>query len=140
MEKILVVDGHSVIYATDWLLKIHNDHPESGREALVREMSEFQNMTSFLVVLVFDGKGHTRGKKGGTQKDILTMYSRSNETADRVIERIAVQQAAKHDVQVVSNDRMVLDSCSVSGAFVMSVTTMWELIDNAVSSVKKQYR
>ena len=140
MERILVIDGHSVIHATDWLLQIHNNHPESGREALVRELSEFQNMTAYHVVLVYDGKGHHRGKQGGSEKDILVMYSRSNETADKVIERIAVQQSVKHDVQVVSNDRMVLDSCSASGAFVMSVTNMWEKIDGEVSSLKRSFK
>ena len=64
MEKILIVDGHSVIHATDWLLEIHDNHPESGREALVRELCNLQNMSDFHVVLVFDGKGFSRGKKG----------------------------------------------------------------------------
>ncbi len=140
MEKVLIVDGHSAIHATDWLLDIHTDHHESGREALVRELTQLQQMTDFYVVIVFDGKGHTRGKQGGNEKEALVMYSRTNETADRVIERIAVQQAQKHDVQVASNDRMVLDSCSVSGAHVMSITNLWELVDVQLSSVRKKFR
>ncbi len=91
MEKVLIVDGHSAIHATDWLLDIHTDHHESGREALVRELTQLQQMTDFYVVIVFDGKGHTRGKQGGNEKEALVMYSRTNETADRVIERISVK-------------------------------------------------
>ena len=138
MGKILLVDGHNVIHSTEWLLEVHENHPESGREALVRELSELQNMTEFHVVIVFDGKGHSRGKQGGTKKEVLVMYSRSNETADRVIERIVQQQAVKDEVQVVSNDRMILDSCSASGAFVMSVKNMWEMVDGELSKWKNR--
>lgn len=133
MEKVLIVDGHSAIYSTEWLFNIHADHPESGREALARELSELQNRSDFHVVLVFDGQGHKRSKRGGTDKDILIVFSRSNETADRVIERIVAQQGDKYDIQVASNDRMVLDSCSVSGAHVMSITNFWEFIDSQMS-------
>ncbi len=134
MERILIVDGHSAILSTPWLTEIHSDHQESGRNALVRELSEFQNLTDFKVVLVYDGQGNTRGKSGGTEKDILVLFSRTNETADKVIERIAAQQASKHDVNVASNDRMVLDSCSASGAHVMSIRSLWEFIDHRINN------
>ena len=140
MEKVLIVDGHSAILITDWLAEIHASHQESGRNALVKELAEFQNLTDFHVVIVFDGKGNSRDKQGGNEKDPLVMFSRTNETADRVIERIAVQQSKKYDVQVASNDRMVLDSCSVSGAHVMSIKGMWDMIDKQLSMVRKNHR
>ena len=129
MEKLLIVDGHNVIHCTDWLNDIHRQDQELGREKLILELSEFQAMSDFSVVLVFDGKGARRGYEGGNQKDILVIYSKTGETADRVIERIALQQSKKNDVQVISNDRMVLDSCFASGAHGMSVISLWELID-----------
>ena len=131
MEKILMVDGHSVIHATDWLAEIHENHQESGRLALIRELTEFQNRRGYYVVLVFDGKGFHRGKEGGTEKDVLVLYSKTGESADEVIERLAVKHGMKHAVNVVSNDRLVLDSCAVSGAFGMSVRSMWELIERS---------
>lgn len=140
MGKVLIVDGHSAILTTAWLAEIHASHQESGRASLVKEMAEFQNLTDFHVVIIFDGKGSGRDKQGGNEKDPLVMFSRANETADRVIERIAVQQSRKYDVQVASNDRMVLDSCSVSGAHVMSVKGMWEMIDNTTQRFKKGMR
>jgi len=130
MEKILIVDGHSVIHASKWLLEIHENHQESGREALVRELSNFQNTSLYNVVLVFDGKGKMRTKRGGSDKEILILYSLDSESADQVIERIVAKQARRHQVEVVSNDRMVLDSSSASGAFAMSVKSLWDLLDS----------
>jgi len=139
-EKLLLVDGHSAIYSTDWLKDIHESHQESGRRALVKELTEFQNMSDLKVVIVFDGKGALRGKEGGTEKDPLVIFSRTNETADRVIERIAAQQASKNDVEVSSNDRMVLDSCSASGAHVYSITGLWDKLDKILSCQRKKFR
>lgn len=136
MEKLLLVDGHSAIHSTEWLNDIHKNYQESGRLALIKELNEFQNITDFKVVLVFDGQGCTRDKSGGNEKEILVIYSRTSETADRVIERISVQQSSRNLVEVASNDRMVLDSCSASGAHVMSITNMWEFIDKKISNYR----
>lgn len=140
MEKVLIIDGHSAIHATSWLLELHDENQMAGRDALVRELSQLQDMTDFHVVVVFDGKGASRSHEGGDEKEILVIYSRGNETADRVIERIAVQQAKKYDVQVASNDRMVLDSTYTSGAHGMSITNLWDLFENALSRYQKKYR
>lgn len=140
MEKVLIVDGHSAIYATPWLLDIHQDNQSAGRESLIRELSQLQDMSDFHVVIVFDGKGVSRSHEGGNEKEILVIYSRGSETADRVIERIAVQQAKKYDVQVASNDRMVLDSTYASGAHGMSITSLWDLVEHTISVYQKQFR
>ncbi len=80
------------------------------------------------MVLVFDGKGEKLDALMRQDLDILVMYSRVNQTADAVIERIVAQHAEKYDVEVASNDRFVLDTISVFGAMPMSIRRMWELI------------
>ncbi len=139
MEKVLIVDGHSAIHATPWLLDLHRVNMSSGRDALVRELSDFQNLTSYYVVLVFDGQGAKVEKHGGSETDIMIMYSQTNQTADAVIERLVARQGKKHDVQVGSNDRMVLESCYASGAHVMSIDQMWDLINGGVDA-RQYYR
>jgi len=59
----------------------------------VRELSNFQNTSLYNVVLVFDGKGKMRTKRGGSDKEILILYSLDSESADQVIERIVAKQA-----------------------------------------------
>jgi len=130
MERVLIVDGHSVLHATDWLLDLHRQNQGVARERLVTEMSEFQCVSDYSVVLVFDGQGSRIDKQGGSETEALVMYSRSRETADAVIEKLAVRHAVKYDVIVASNDRMVLDSCAVSGAHGVSVRGLWDLVDN----------
>jgi len=129
MDKALIVDGHSAIFSTSWLRDIHNTNPDAGRDALIRELSNFQNQSNYSVILVFDGKGSRIDKQGGSEKDILILYSRTNQTADIIIERLAAKYSKGYELQVASNDRIVLESCYASGALAMSIDSLWELID-----------
>ena len=129
MDRVLIVDGHSAIFSTPHLAQEHLEHPRRTRLELIRELTHFQDISEYHVVLVFDGKGEKLDALMRQDLDILVMYSRVNQTADAVIERIVAQHAEKYDVEVASNDRFVLDTISVFGAMPMSIRRMWELID-----------
>ena len=130
MDKVLIVDGHSAIFSTPQLAQSNMQHATRTRLELIRELTHFQDVSDYHVVLVFDGKGEKLDTVMRQDLDILVMYSRTDQTADAVIERIVAQHAEKFDVEVASNDRYVLDTISVFGAFPMSIRRMWELIDS----------
>lgn len=130
MDKVLIVDGHSAIFSTPQLAQSHMQHATRTRLELIRELTHFQDVSDYHVVLVFDGKGEKLDTVMRQDLDILVMYSRTDQTADAVIERIVAKHAEKFDVEVASNDRYVLDTISVFGAFPMSIRRMWELIDS----------
>lgn len=130
MDKVLIVDGHSAIFSTSQLAQEHLRHTGRARMELIRELTHFQDVSDYHVVLVFDGKGEKLDALVRQDLDILVMYSRANQTADSVIERIVAQHAEKYNVEVASNDRYVLDTISVFGALPMSVRRMWELVDS----------
>lgn len=130
MDKVLIVDGHSAIFSTSQLAQEHLRHTARARLELIRELTHFQDVSDYHVVLVFDGKGEKLDALVRQDLDILVMYSRANQTADSVIERIVAQHAEKYNVEVASNDRYVLDTISVFGALPMSVRRMWELVDS----------
>ena len=129
MDNVLIVDGHSAIFSTPDLAESHMRDGRRARGELVRELTHFQDVSDYHVVVVFDGKGDRLDSELRQEQDILVMYSRVNQTADAVIERIVAQHAEKFNVAVASNDRFVLDTISVFGAFPMSIRRMWELID-----------
>ena len=129
MDKVLIVDGHSAVFSTPELAEIHQYDMRRARAELIRILTHFQDVSDYYVVLVFDGKGDKLDQELRQDKDILVMYSKANQTADAVIERIVAQQAKKFKVEVASNDRYVLDTISVFGAFPMSIRRMWELVE-----------
>lgn len=130
MDKVLIVDGHSAIFSTPELADEHARNATRARLELIRRLTYFQDISDYHVVLVFDGKGDVLDRQIRQDLDILVMYSRGNQSADAVIERLVARHAEKYDVQVASNDRFVLDTISVFGAFPMSIRRMWELLDS----------
>ena len=129
MDKVLIVDGHSAVFSTPDLAEIHQHDMRGARTELMRDLTHFQDTSDYHVVLVFDGKGEKLDQELRQEKDILVMYSKTNQSADAVIERIVAQHAKKFKVEVASNDRFVLDTISVFGAFPMSIRRMWELVE-----------
>lgn len=128
VEKILIVDGHSAIFSTPDLEKLHVQSGRSARAELVRALTHYQDTNEVSVVVVFDGKGKKTDIEPRQDADIMVMYSRNGQSADSIIERIAAKQAEKYDVLVASNDRMVLDTVSAFGAHPMSIRGMWEIV------------
>lgn len=139
-EKLLIVDGHNTLNCTPWLQEIHDKNQMEGRNALIRELSNLQNMSDYRIVLVFDGSSRKRSYQGGTEDDILVTYSRQGETADRVIESYALKFADKMQIDIASNDRTILDSTYISGAHGMSVTNLWEMLERETSKFLKKYK
>jgi len=129
MGKVLIVDGHSAIFSTLELRELHALNPDAGRDALIRELNDYHNLSETSVILVYDGKGKRIDREGGSDRDILILYSKTHQTADTIIERLAAKHAKNYQVQVASNDRMVLESCYASGAQVMSIDHLWAMID-----------
>lgn len=130
MDRVFIVDGHSVIFTTPELSALHGSglQGEIARKALIRILTDFQDRNEVSVVLVFDGQGVNSKPELRQEKDIMVIYSRRGQSADAVIERLAASYAERYDINVVSNDRGVLDMISVSGAHGMSVRSMWEIV------------
>ena len=55
--RYLIVDGHSVIFAWPELRKLHARRSSLAREALLKQLRDYQDWTGVHVVVVFDGKG-----------------------------------------------------------------------------------
>src|SRR6266542_2088919 len=79
--RYLIVDGHSVIFAWPELHKLHARRSSLAREALVKQLRDYQDWTGVRVVVVFDGKGR---KTSATSEagEVQIFYSRSGQSAD----------------------------------------------------------
>src|SRR5205807_10343157 len=101
--RYLIVDGHSVIFAWPELRKLHARRSSLAREALIKQLRHYQDWTGVRVVIVFDGKG---GKIGATSDscDVQIFYSRTGQTADAIIERLASKYAKHFELVVATAD------------------------------------
>src|SRR5260370_16944742 len=103
--RYLIVDGHSVIFAWPELRKVHERRSSLAREALPRQLRDYQDWTGVRVVIVFDGKGAQVSVTSGPG-DVQISYSRSGQTADAIIERLASKYPGKVHLPVPTSDSM----------------------------------
>ena len=113
--RYLIVDGHSIIFAWSELRKLHARRSSLAREALLRQLRDYQDWTGVHVVVVFDGKGkdvETTSDPG----EVQIFYSRSGQSADAIIERLASKYAKRYELIVATSDSMEAQTVQACGA------------------------
>jgi predicted RNA-binding protein with PIN domain len=111
----LIVDGHSVIFAWPELRKLHARRTSLAREALIKQLRDYQDWTGVRVVVVFDGKGR-KIEATSEPSDVQVFYSRAGQTADAIIERLASKYAKHFEIMVATSDSMEGETVEACGA------------------------
>src|SRR3954462_2916901 len=101
----LIVDGHSIIFAWPELRKLHARRTSLAREALLKQLRDYQDWTGVHVVVVFDGKG----KKVDATADpveVQVFYSLRGHPSDPIIGRLPSKYAKRLELMVATSDLM----------------------------------
>ena len=114
-ERYLIVDGHSVIFAWPELRKLHARRFSLAREGLIKRLRDYQDWTGVRVVVVFDGKGR-KIEATSDPADVQVFYSRTEQTADAIIERLASKYAKRFELFVATSDSMEGETVEACGA------------------------
>src|SRR5881398_1938947 len=128
--RYLIVDGHSIIFSWPELRLLHARRSSLARDALVKQLRDYQDWTGVRVVVVFDGKG----KKVDATSDpneVQIFYSRSGQSADAIIERLASKYAKQFELMVATSDSMEAETVQACGAEPISSEAMRVLLSSA---------
>ena len=113
--RYLIVDGHSIIFAWPELCKLHARRSSLAREALIKHLRGYQDWTGVHVVVVFDGKG-SKIEAASDPAEVQVFYSRTGQTADAIIERLASKYARRFELMVATSDSMEGETVEACGA------------------------
>jgi uncharacterized protein len=107
MREILIVDGYNII--GDWpeLRRLKAENLESARDQLIDDLKEYKAITGRDVILVFDAYLSRGGQSEETISGIKIYYSKENETADELIERLVYEferEKVRRHVFVATSD------------------------------------
>ena len=128
--RYLIVDGHSVIFAWPELRKLHARRSSLARETLVKQLRDYQDWTGVHIVVVFDGKGK-KVEATSDPADVQIFYSRSGQSADSIIERLASKYAKRYELMVGTSDSMEAETVHACGAESISPDGLRELLASA---------
>ncbi len=126
-DRLLIVDGHSVIFRRPALARQHAENRMVAREALIRELTALQDAGECAVVVVFDGTG-SRASDQTPPNGIRVFYSAAGQTADSLIERLVAKYAHTFDITVATDDHMEQTTVSSLGAAFISCGQLEDLI------------
>lgn len=125
----LLVDGYNVIHAWPELAGLAKVSFDGAREKLAEVLSNYQGFTGETVELVFDAWKVPAGTGSRTSDEgISVIFTRENETADRWIERRAMELSRDHSVKVVTSDQAEQMVAAGTGAMVYSARRFREII------------
>ncbi len=128
--QYLLVDGHSIIFAWPELRALHNRRTSLAREALTRQLRDYQDWTGVDVVVVFDGRG-TAVSHEAEEGEVKIFYSRDGQTADSIIERLASKYAQRFSLLVATGDYLEQETVSACGAETISPEGLRDLLREA---------
>ena len=128
--RYLIVDGHSVIFAWPQLRKLHARRSSLAREALIKQLRDYQDWTGVQAVVVFDGKGK-KVEATSDPGDVQIFYSRIGQSADAIIERLASKYAKRHDLVVATSDSMEAETVHACGAESISPEALRTVLSSA---------
>ncbi|GGL63454.1 hypothetical protein GCM10007968_29230 [Sporolactobacillus putidus] len=105
MNEILIVDGYNVIGAWNELKELREKDFESARDLLINKMAEYQAVTGYRVIIIFDAY-LIPGKETKTkQSTVEVIYTKKNEKADQKIEGLIRKlQNVKTRIHVATSD------------------------------------
>jgi predicted RNA-binding protein with PIN domain len=128
--RYLIVDGHSVIFAWPELRKLHARRSSLAREALIKQLRDYQDWTGVRVVAVFDGKGK-KVEATSDPGEVQIFYSRSGQSADAIIERLASKYAGRYELMVATSDSKEAETVTACGAETISADGLRGLLGSA---------
>jgi uncharacterized protein len=123
----LIVDGHSVIFAWPELRRLHQGRSALARDALIKQLRDYQDWSGVRVVVVFDGSGSRVGVSA-EPGEVQIFYSRRGQTADAIVERLAGKYAGRFDVVVATADMKEQATVSSCGARSVSAEGLRDLM------------
>ncbi len=130
--QFLIVDGHSIIFAWAELRALHERRTSLARDALIKQLRDYQDWTGVRTIVVFDGKGAAVGA-AAEPGEIQIFYSRAGQTADSIVERLASKYASQYQLLVATGDYLEQETVSACGAECISAEGLRGLLDAARS-------
>lgn len=90
MATHIIIDGYNLIRQSSTLAGIDAKNMQKGRETLINRLASYKGVKGYAITVVFDGWKSDNISEGREKiKGINVVFSKSGETADEVIKRMA---------------------------------------------------
>ncbi len=135
----ILVDGYSLLHSWPALARGRARHSAAARDELVRVLARYSDAAGIPVTVVFDGAAPP-GSRGqpleATSVEIL--FSRSGQTADQIIERVAHRMQPYGEVLAITNDHAERDTVIAMGGLASSCENFILTLEGALQDLTRE--
>ena len=130
LPPYMIVDGYNMIYEYEDLKELAKEDLYNAREKLITRLMNYQAYADIPMAIVFDGY-KVKDNFGTVQKmgRVEVIYTRTDETADQRIEKMAYDLHEKYTLTVVSSDGLIQNAVFSQGALRMSARELRSRMD-----------
>lgn len=116
----ILVDGYSLLHAWPELAPGKARFSAAAREDLINHLMQYRDAIGTPLTIVFDGAGAAPDASAvPSTPECEIIYSRSGQTADQIIERVAAMMKPYGEIMAVTNDHAERDTVVAMGGFIM---------------------
>ena len=134
----ILVDGYSLLHAWEALAPGKPRHSAAARDELIARLTHYHDACGTPITVVFDGAGSTPGfSPFPSTPEVEIVYSRSGQSADQLIERVAHRLAEYGEVLVVTDDFAERDTIVSAGGMFSSCVMFIQTIENALAELAR---
>jgi uncharacterized protein len=138
MEDLLIVDGYNVIGAWPILSEMKTKELGRARDELLSILSEYQAYSGIKIVVVFDAHQVPGVGKKLKEYRVDIYYTKENETADELIERLVKRWSSrKRRITVATSDYTEQRVTFGSGALRKPARELLMDVESSRKSIKK---
>jgi predicted RNA-binding protein with PIN domain len=117
----ILVDGYSLLHAWPELAPGKPRHSAAARDELIHRLTLYRDAIGTPVTIVFDGANAPPGLSAvESTPEMEILYSRSGQTADDIIERVAHRMSTYGEVLAVTDDNAERDTVIAMGGMASS--------------------
>lgn len=132
----ILVDGYSLLHGWPEIAPREPRFSASAREELIHMLERYSDASRTPVTVVFDGNT-TQGvrKEGVSTGQVEILYSRTGQTADQIIERVAHRMKPYGEVLAVTDDLAERDTVIAMGGVTSSCRTFVGMVQEALGDL-----
>lgn len=139
-EKIMLIDGYNLIGANKRLVEEQKLSLEHARQELLSVLSEYQAVSKYNVVCVFDAYEVKSKETVYDYHGVEVVYTKEKETADEYIEKFVYKYYHPHltEITVVTSDLPEQNAIFSYGAYRIPSREMWEYLEDAEKNISAE--
>jgi predicted RNA-binding protein with PIN domain len=133
----ILIDGYSLLYGWPEIAPSKPRHSAAARDELIHHLTRYHDAAGIPLTIVFDGANNDiRLSTVESTPQVEILYSRADQTADQIIERVTHRLSAYGEVLAVTDDNAERDTVIAMGGMASSCLSFIQTVESALAEMR----